>query len=72
MKVKGELVEFDFPGKSGVQQFRQLRDRQVASMIRKMLKVPGLEVFKYQNGDGHVVDIKRRHINEYIKEVMMP
>ena len=29
-----------------------------------------MEVFKYQNDDGEFVDIKRRHINEYLKEVM--
>ena len=31
--VKGDLIEFDFPGKSGVRQRRQLRDRQVARII---------------------------------------
>jgi DNA topoisomerase-1 len=70
VKVKGDLVEFDFPGKSGVRQYRQLRDRQVARVVRASLKVPGYEVFKYQNGDGAYVDVKRRHINDYIKEVM--
>src|SRR5262245_35845225 len=39
--VKGDVVEFDFPGKSGVQQQRQLKDRQVARVVRKLLKVPG-------------------------------
>ena len=34
VNVKGELIEFDFPGKSGVRQQRQLRDRQVARVIR--------------------------------------
>lgn len=70
VKVKADLVEFDFPGKSGVRQYRQLRDKQVAKLIRQMLKVPGVEVFKYQNGTGEFIDVKRRHINEYIKEVM--
>lgn len=70
VNVKGDLVEFDFPGKSGVQQQRQLRDRQVARVIRSTLKVPGYNVFKYENGDGKFVTVTRRHINEYIKEVM--
>jgi len=70
VKVKGEVVEFDFPGKSGVQQFRQIRDRQVAKVVRGLLKHPSREVFKYQNGTGEFVDVKRRHINEYIREVM--
>lgn len=70
VKVKGDLVEFDFPGKSGVRQYRQLRDRQVARVIRSTLKVPGFNVFKFENGDGKAVPVTSRHINEYIKEVM--
>ena len=70
VKVKGDLVEFDFPGKSGVQQNRQIRDRSVAAVVRSLLKHPSREVFKYQNGDGEFVDVKRRHINEYIRELM--
>lgn len=70
VKVKGDLVEFDFPGKSGVQQFRQIKDRQVAKVVRNLLNHPSREVFKYQNGDGEFVDVKRRHINDYIREVM--
>jgi DNA topoisomerase-1 len=70
VSVKGDTVEFDFPGKSGVQQYRVITDQDVAKVIRQMLKYPGAEVFKYQNGDGHLVDVKRRHVNEYIKEVM--
>ena len=68
--VKGDLVEFDFPGKSGVRQQRQLRDRQVAHVIRASMKIPGFNVFKYVNGDGKPVKVTSRHINEYIKEVM--
>lgn len=70
VKVTGDLIEFDFPGKSGVRQYRQLRDRQVARVIRSTLKVPGFNVFKYQAEDGTYVKVTRRHINEYIKEVM--
>jgi DNA topoisomerase-1 len=70
VNVKGDLIEFDFPGKSGVRQQHQLRDRQVARVIRDTIKLPGFNVFKYQNGDGNPTKITRRHINEYIKEVM--
>lgn len=68
--VKGDLVCFDFPGKSGVRQYRELRDRQVAKVLRALLRCRKSEVFKYQSYDGEFIDIKRRHINEYIKEVM--
>ena len=70
VNVKGDLIEFDFPGKSGVRQQRQLRDRQVARVIRATMKLPGFNVFKYENGDGKPVVVKRHQINQYIKEVM--
>lgn len=68
--VKGDLIEFDFPGKSGVRQQRQLRDRQVARVVRATLKLPGFNVFKFENGNGQIVAVTRQHINDYIKEVM--
>jgi DNA topoisomerase-1 len=70
VNVKDDRIEFDFPGKSGVRQQRQLRDRQVARVIRATMKLPGYNVFKYENGEGKPVVVTRRHINEYIKEVM--
>ena len=68
--VKGDLIQFDFPGKSGVRQRRQLRDRQVARVVRETMELPGFNVFKYENGDGKVVNVTRQHINAYIKEIM--
>jgi DNA topoisomerase-1 len=70
VKVKGDLVEFDFPGKSGVRQFRQIKDHKVAKVVRSLLKQPSREVFKYQNGNGEFVNVTRSHINSYIREVM--
>jgi len=70
VSVKGEVIEFDFPGKSGVRQQRELHDKQVARVIRASMKLPGFNVFKYVNGDGVPVKVTRRHINDYIKEVM--
>jgi DNA topoisomerase-1 len=70
VRVRGDLIIFDFPGKSGVQQHREFRDRAGARIVRELLRHPAREVFKYQNGEGKFVDVKRRHINDYIKEVM--
>ena len=70
VKVKGDTIVFDFPGKSGVKQHRELRDQRVAKLIRALLKQSAREVFVFRNGDNELVDVKRRHINQYIKEVM--
>lgn len=68
--VHGDTVIFDFPGKSGVKQHRELRDRRIARLIKELMAQRAREVFAFKNGDGQLVDIKRRHINQYIKEVM--
>jgi DNA topoisomerase I len=68
--VKGDLIIFDFTGKHGQQQHRELRDRAVARIVKQLVELPGYEVFKYKEESGNLVDVKRRHINQYIKEVM--
>ncbi|MCA1576822.1 MAG: DNA topoisomerase IB [Acidobacteria bacterium] len=68
--VKGDLIDFDFPGKSGVRQQRQLRDRQVAKVVRESMKLAGYNVFKFENEEGKIVNVTRQHINMYIKEIM--
>jgi DNA topoisomerase I len=70
VRVKGDMIEFNFRGKRRIQQHRELKDRQVAKVVRELLKYPAAEVFKFRNDDGQFVDVKRRHINEHIKQVM--
>jgi DNA topoisomerase-1 len=70
VKVKGDLVVFDFRGKHGQQQHRELRDRTIARIVQQLAALPGYEVFAYYDEAGNLVDVKRRHINQYIKEVM--
>lgn len=70
MSVTKDVVRFDFPGKSGVRQRSELKDRQVAKIVRNLIQRPGREVFKFQNGGPAFVDVTDRHINEYIKETM--
>lgn len=68
--VKGDVVVFDFPGKSSVRQHQEIRDRAVARVVRELLTHPGRDVFKYQDAEGKFVDVRRRDINTYIREVM--
>jgi len=70
--VKGDLVTFDYPGKSGQRQHAEIHDRSVARIVRQMLKLQGKELFKFLADDGAVVDVKREHLNDYIKGVMGP
>jgi DNA topoisomerase-1 len=70
VNVRGDRVEFKFPGKGQIVHHREIRDRGVSQIVRGLLKHRAREVFKYQNGDGLFVNIRRRDINLYIKEIM--
>ena len=67
--VRGSVVRFDFRGKSGKRQVRELNDRAVATLVRRLLEFPG-EVFKFRSPSGAIVDVQASHINAYIQDVM--
>lgn len=69
VSVEGELVVFDFIGKSKKRQRRELADPRIARLVRALLRYPG-EVFKFRADDGTMTDVHTGHINAYIKEVM--
>jgi DNA topoisomerase-1 len=70
VRVRGDVVEFDFPGKRQISQHSELKDPPVARVIRQLLRQRTRRVFNYENGDGSLVDVRRRAINQYIREVM--
>lgn len=63
VRVTGSLVEFDFPGKWGKRQHREMRDCKIARIVRELARHPG-EVFKYRDEEGKWVDVRRRYIND--------
>ena len=70
VSVKGSTITFRFRGKSGVMHETQIEDRQVAKLIRQLLKSQNRRVFKYKNGDDKLADVKAQTINAYIRDVM--
>lgn len=70
VSVKGSTVTFSFRGKSGVMHESQFEDRDVARLVRQLLKQTNRRVFKYENGDGKLVDVRAQTLNSYIREIM--
>ncbi|MCA1829868.1 MAG: DNA topoisomerase IB [Myxococcales bacterium] len=68
--VKGDTVAFHYRGKSGKEQLRELRDHRIAKTVRQLKKLAGKDLFQYVADDGAIVNLRRRHINDAIKEVM--
>jgi DNA topoisomerase-1 len=68
--VHGDAVHFDYMGKSGKRQVRELHDRRVARIVRELKKMRGGQLFKYRNHAGKLVKVNRQMINQHIKDVM--
>jgi DNA topoisomerase I len=68
--VHGDVVRFDYMGKSSKRQMRELRDRRVARIVRELKKLPGKDLFQYRADDGAVVNVTRQMINDAVKEIM--
>ncbi len=70
VSVNRSTITFRFRGKSGVMHETQIQDATVAKLVRQLLKSQNRRVFKYQNGDGKLLDVKAQTINGYIRDVM--
>ena len=68
--VKGDRIMFEFPGKSGQDHKREIRDRLVATTVKELLRSQNRRVFKYQGSGGAFIDVTSRTINRYLKDVM--
>ena len=69
VRVRGKRVTLAYPGKGGKTQIREIDDAAAARIVRALLADPGPEVFGYRNGDGAWTNIRRRHLNAYLREV---
>lgn len=68
-RVTGTRIRFRFRGKSGRQYEVGLRDRRLASVIRRCQELPGQELFQYVGDDGEAHDIASDDVNAYLREI---
>ena len=69
VRVRGRRVTLTYRGKGGKNQIREIDDRGAAAVVAALLRVPGSRVFRYPGPDGAWVDVRRRHVNDYIREI---
>ena len=67
--VSGAEVAFEFVGKSGKTWEVELRDPQIARIVRKCEELPGYELFKYFDEDGARHDLESGDVNDYLKRI---
>ncbi|MEO5939586.1 MAG: DNA topoisomerase IB [Candidatus Limnocylindrales bacterium] len=68
--IDGSAVTFRFRGKSGKQHEVGLRDRRLASVVRRCRDLPGQELFQYLDGDGDPQDIASDDVNAYLAAIV--
>jgi DNA topoisomerase I len=66
--VEGSTIRFRFRGKSGATHDVELRDRRLASLVRRCQDLPGQELFAYVDGEGDVHDVSSDDVNGYLRE----
>lgn len=66
--VKGERLLFDFMGKSARRRRLSLRDRRVATTVKRLSDLPGQMLFQWQDGDD-LHEVRSEHVNEWLHEV---
>ncbi|CAN5602138.1 DNA topoisomerase IB [soil metagenome] len=67
--LEGSHIHFHFNGKGGKDQDIDVRDRRLASLVKKCLEIPGYEVFRYVDDDGRRRLVESTDVNEYLREV---
>jgi DNA topoisomerase-1 len=69
VQVEGATIEFNFRGKSGVEQALSLRDRRLAGIVRACQDLPGEDLFGYLDETGEAVDVTSTLVIEYLRAI---
>jgi DNA topoisomerase-1 len=67
--VEGSRIRFRFRGKSGRQHEVGLRDRRLATIVKRCRDLPGQELFQYVGDDGEPHDVASDDVNAYLGEI---
>jgi DNA topoisomerase I len=67
--VRGDVLHFQFVGKGGKEHQVDVRDRRVAKVVKRMVQLPGQELFQYIDEDGDRHTIASTDVNQYLHEM---
>ena len=66
--IDKNTVHFHFRGKSGKNWTIDVRDKKLASIVKKSSELPGQHLFEYVDADGNVRTVSSSDVNDYIHE----
>lgn len=64
--VKGSEIQFQFRGKSGVEHQISVKDRRLATVVKRCLELPGQNLFQYLDEDGERHTVSSHDVNAYL------
>ncbi len=67
--ISGSTVRFQFQGKSGKKHTIDVRDRQLARIVKRCRDIPGYELFQYIDENGQRQDVDSSDVNDYLREI---
>ena len=67
--VTGSTVRFAFRGKSGKEHHIDIRDRRLATVVKRSQDLPGQELFQYVDADGSRQTIDSGDVNAYLQQI---
>jgi DNA topoisomerase-1 len=67
-EIRGETLRLHFRGKSRQEHDITLRDRRLASIVKRCQDLPGQELFQYRSESGELATVDSADVNEYLQE----
>ena len=69
VEITGSVVKFKFRGKSKIEHDISLQDTRMARIIKRIMDIPGQELFQYIDSDGLRHPVNSTDVNEYLKQI---
>ncbi|WP_258100111.1 DNA topoisomerase IB [Marinoscillum pacificum] len=70
LEIEEGVLTFNYIGKSGQEQTKEIEDDRLAGIVQELDEMPGYRIFKYLDTNGEKHEIECHDLNEYIHEVM--
>jgi DNA topoisomerase-1 len=67
--VEGSEIQFHFRGKGGKEHTIDIKDRQLARIVKKCQDLPGHELFEYIDENKELRTIESDDVNEYLRQI---
>ncbi|HZX16716.1 MAG TPA: DNA topoisomerase IB [Pseudomonas sp.] len=67
--IQGSDIKFQFVGKSGIEHQVSVKDRRLATVVRRCMELPGQNLFQYLDEDGARHTISSTDVNAYLHQL---